>query len=84
MLYVDMGKRRGRPPLPEQDKRTDLFCVRLNDPERRRLQRLSGVLGLVRLADVIREGLLALEEREANKMAELAPKPVQAPVRKIR
>lgn len=67
-----MEKRRGRPPLPEEDRRTDPFCVRLNNQERRRLQRLSGILDLVRLADVFREGLLALEEREAKKLAPLA------------
>lgn len=73
MLCVSMGKRRGRPPLPTRERRTDLFCVRLNDDERRRLQRLSGLLALVRLADVLREGLLALEEREAGR-AEPAPR----------
>lgn len=79
-----MGEKskRGRPPLPEQQKRTDLFCVRLNNDERRRLQRLSGLLDMVRLADVLREGLLALEEREANKG--VPPPPVPANVQKRR
>lgn len=68
MLIVIMGdKKRGRPFLPEEQKRTDIFWVRLNNEERRRLQRLSGLLDFARLADVFREGLLALEEREAEK-----------------
>lgn len=72
-----MAKRRGRPFLSEEDRRTDLYCVRLNNQERRRLQRLSGILA-ARLADVLREGLLALEEREARKAA-LASSPRAPP-----
>lgn len=60
-------KRKGRPVLPPHLKRTELSWVRLNAGERRRLQRLSGLLDMVREADVLREGLLALEEREAEK-----------------
>ncbi len=82
MLFVDMAKRRGRPFLSEEDRRTDLYCVRLNNGERRRLYRLSGVLA-ARLADVFREGLLALEERERHKEqaaeAPRAPPPLRSP-----
>lgn len=75
MLCVDMAKRRGRPPLSEEDKRNDFYCVRLNRRESRRLARLSGVLSIARLADVFREGLLALEEREAERALPLVRPP---------
>ncbi len=50
----------GRRCLSLQERRVDRYRVNLNAAERRRLQRLSGQLQ-VREAEVLREGLLALE-----------------------
>ena len=68
--------------MPADEKRTDPYCVRLNRKERRLLLWLSGRLALVRLADVFREGLLALQAREAEapEPPSLAPgRPARAP-----
>lgn len=66
----DEKVRYGRPPLSEEERRDDIYMVRCNTEETLRLRRLSGTLAM-RDAEVFREGILALEEREANKAAPL-------------
>lgn len=58
----------GRLPLSPDERRTEMYWVRLNGEERRLLQKLSGQLQILRHADLFREGLKALKEREQKKM----------------
>lgn len=62
--------RPGRPRLSDEERRDDTYMVRCNTKETLRLRRLSGVLCMSD-AEVFREGLLALEDREAQKTAAL-------------
>ena len=66
-------RRLGRPRLSDSERRDDSYMVRCNTEETLRLRRLSGSLCL-RDAEVFREGLLALEEREAKKAATFGEK----------
>ena len=60
--YADgMASRRGgRPALPEDQRRDDVFKMRTNEEERRRIQRLSAREGLSD-SDVMRKALILFE-----------------------
>ena len=64
---IGLVRGRGRPCLPADKKRGKTKFARLNLDEERLLERLSEQL-LIPAADVLREGLRALERSQAEKL----------------